>query len=48
MVRKQKKQNLQKMSQTEIAIFWPSLLLEAVTSALKNDIMNQKVITIRI
>lgn len=48
MVWKQKKKNLQKMSQIEIAILQPSLLLEAVICGLKKDIMNQKVITIKI
>lgn len=47
MVWKQKKKNLQKMSQIEIAIVQPSPLLEAVICGLKNN-MNQKVIIIKI
>lgn len=48
MVWKQKKKNLQKMSQIEIPILQPSLHLEAVICGLKNDIMNHKVLRIKI
>lgn len=36
------------MSQIEIAILQPSLLLEAAICGLKNDIMNHKVLRIKI
>ena len=48
MVWNKKKNILQKMSQIEIAIPQPSPFLEAVICGLKNDMINQHVIPIKI